>query len=94
VKSSEGRHDDLAQIPTHLHANSLESHALTAGLTDEQLNGQPVAGNSLSVLQCLEHVAISQGAYLNVMGPALRARKVDGPKRIGPITPTLPGAYF
>ncbi len=94
VKSPESMHEDLAQILTHLHANSSESHALTAGMTDEQLNWRPVAGKSWSILQCLEHVAISHGSYLNAMEPTLHARKADGPKRTGPITHTIPGTYF
>ncbi len=81
-------HEDLARILTHLHSDSSEAFTLTAGMTDEQLNWQPTPGKTWSILQCLEHIAISHCSYLDEMERVLQARKSSAPKRNGRIKQT------
>ncbi len=45
---------------------------LTRGLNMDQLTWQPAAGEKWSILECLDHVAISVGIYLDAMEPAIR----------------------
>jgi hypothetical protein len=51
------------RLSFELIANDQAAQAVAAGLTDEQLNWQPAQG-SWSVGQCLEHLCITNEAYL------------------------------
>jgi hypothetical protein len=73
-----------------LSANDESARALMAGLTDEQLNWQPAPG-SWSVGQCLEHLCITNEAYLPAIGAALRGTP-DAPAE--DITPGWFGRWF
>ena len=67
-----------------------EAQALVAGLTEEQLNWQPSAG-SWSIGQCLEHLCITNEAYLPRMAAALEG-KADAP--VEQITPGWLSGWF
>jgi hypothetical protein len=60
-----------ARLAFELSANDQTAQALVAGLTEEQLNWQPAPG-AWSVGQCLEHLCITNEAYLPRMTSALQ----------------------
>jgi hypothetical protein len=78
------------RLAFELSANDQTAHALAAGLTDEQLNWQPAPG-SWSVGQCLEHLCITNEAYLASISAAIR-EKPDSP--VEQITPGRFGGWF
>jgi hypothetical protein len=73
-----------------LGTNDHRAQALAAGLTEQQLNWQPEPG-SWSVGQCLEHLSITNEAYLTSISAALR-EKPDSP--VEQITPGWFGRWF
>ncbi|HTP68101.1 MAG TPA: DinB family protein [Dongiaceae bacterium] len=66
-----------SRLSFELNGLDQEAQALVAGLTEEQLNWQPVAG-SWSIGQCMEHLCITNDAYLPRMTAALDD-KADAP---------------
>src|SRR5438270_10796663 len=79
-----------SRVAAELSANDQSARALLAGLTEEQLNWQP-APVSWSVGQCLEHLCITNEAYLPPMSAAINQRP-DAP--IEQITPGWFGRWF
>jgi hypothetical protein len=73
-----------------LSANDQTAEALSRGLTEEQLNWQPQPG-SWSVGQCLEHLCLTNEAYLTWISVALK-EKPDSP--VEQITPGWFGRWF
>lgn len=73
-----------------LNANDQAAKQLVAGLNEEQLNWQPAPG-SWSVGQCLEHLCITNEAYLPAIVEALR-EKPDAPTE--QIVPGWFGGWF
>ena len=71
------------RLAFELSANDQTANALVAGLTNEQLNWQP-APDSWSVGQCLEHLCITNEAYMPPISAALK-EKPDSP--VEQITP-------
>lgn len=69
-----------------LNANDEAAKKLVAGLNEEQLNWRPAPG-SWSVGQCLEHLCITNEAYLPAIVEALR-EKADAP-----VQQIVPGAF-
>jgi hypothetical protein len=78
------------RLAFELSANDQRAQALAAGLTEEQLNWQPELG-SWSVGQCLEHLCITNEAYLTPISAALK-EKPDAP--VEQITPGWFGRWF
>jgi hypothetical protein len=78
------------RLALELSANDQTAQALAAGLTEEQLNWQPVPG-SWSVGQCLEHLCRTNEAYLTAISAALKD-KPDSP--VEQITPGWFGRWF
>jgi len=78
------------RLAFELSANDQRAQALAAGLTEEQLNWQPELG-SWSVGQCLEHLCITNEAYLTPISAALK-EKPDSP--VEQITPGWFGRWF
>jgi hypothetical protein len=78
------------RLAFELSANDQRARALAAGLTEEQLNWQPELG-SWSVGQCLEHLCITNEAYLTPISAALK-EKPDSP--VEQITPGWFGRWF
>lgn len=66
-----------ARLAFELTANDQTARTLVAELTEEQLNWQPALG-SWSIGQCLEHLCITNEAYLPPMTSALQG-KPDSP---------------
>ena len=62
-----------ARLTAELAANDKTAKDLVAGLTDEQLNWQPVPG-TWSIGQCLEHLCAANEVYLPPISVALRAK--------------------
>jgi hypothetical protein len=71
------------RLSFELIANDQTAQAVAAGLTDEQLNWQPARG-SWSVGQCLEHLCITNEAYLASIYPALKGRSDSSVEQITP----------
>src|SRR5947209_16641423 len=59
-----------SRVAAELSANDQSARALLAGLTEEQLNWQPAPG-TWSVGQCLEHLCLTNEAYLPPIAAAL-----------------------
>lgn len=78
------------RLAFELIGNDQTAQALIAGLTDAQLNWQPAPG-SWSVGQCLEHLCITNKAYLPAISAALQG-KPDSPEEN--ITPGWFGRWF
>lgn len=79
-----------ARLAFELSANDQTAQSLAAGLTEAQLNWQP-APASWSVGQCLEHLCITNEAYLPAISAALRG-KPDSP--VDQITHGFLGRWF
>ena len=79
-----------ARLNAELDANDQTAKKFVAGLTDEQLNWQPAPG-SWSVGQCLEHLCITNDAYLPPISTAVNG-KPDSP--VEQITPGWFGRWF
>jgi len=73
-----------------LQASDEAAKRLVTGLTEEQLNWNPAPG-CWSVGQCLEHLCITNEAYLPAIGGALR-EKPDAP--VEQIVPGWFGGWF
>lgn len=73
-----------------LNANDEAAKKLVAGFNEEQLNWQPAPGR-WSVGQCLEHLCITNEAYLPALVAALR-EKPDAP--VEQIVPGWFGGWF
>jgi len=78
------------RLAFELSANDQTAQALARGLTEEQLNWQPQPG-SWSVGQCLEHLCLTNEAYLTWISVALK-EKPDSP--VEQITPGWFGRWF
>jgi hypothetical protein len=79
-----------ARLALELNANDQTAQALVAGLSEEYLNWQPAQG-SWSIGQCLEHLCITNEAYLPAISAALQG-KPDAPAE--DITPGWFGRWF
>jgi len=75
-----------ARLAFELSANDQTAQALVDGLTEEQLNWQPSPG-AWSVGQCLEHLCITNEAYLPRMISALQGQPDS------PVEQIKPGAF-
>ena len=71
------------RLSFELIANDQTAQAVAAGLTDEQLNWQPAQG-SWSVGQCLEHLCITNEAYLTSIYAALKGKPDSSVEQITP----------
>jgi hypothetical protein len=71
------------RLSFELIANDQTAQAVAAGLTDEQLNWQSAQG-SWSVGQCLEHLCITNEAYLVSIYAALKGRSDSSVEQITP----------
>lgn len=78
------------RLAFELTGNDQTAQTLVAGLSEEQLNWQPVA-DSWSVGQCLEHLSITTEVYLPAMAKALEG-KADAP--VEQITPGWLSRWF
>jgi hypothetical protein len=78
------------RLAFELRANDQTAQMLAAGLTEEQLNWQP-APAAWSVGQCLEHLCITNEAYLPAISAALQG-KLESP--VEQITPGWFGGWF
>jgi DinB superfamily len=79
-----------AQLAAEISANDQSARTLMDGLTEEQLNWQPDPG-SWSVGQCLEHLCMTNEAYLPAIAVALHGQP-DAPAEN--ITPGWFGRWF
>jgi hypothetical protein len=79
-----------ARLSFELVANDQTAQAVAGGLTDEQLNWHPAQG-SWSVGQCLEHLCLTNEAYLASIYAALKGRP-DSP--VEQITPGWLARWF
>ena len=78
------------RLASELSANDQTAQTLIAGLTEEHLSWQPTPG-SWSVGQCLEHLCLTNEAYLQAISAALQG-KPDAP--VESITPGWFGRWF
>jgi DinB superfamily len=74
------------RLAFELSGNDQTAQAIACGLSEAQLNWRP-APTSWSVGQCLEHMAITNEAYLRAMAPALQG------KPDSPVEQITPGAF-
>src|SRR5215471_5819568 len=78
------------RLVADLSAHDQTAKTLVAGLTEEQLNWQPAPG-SWSVGQCLEHLCITNEAYLPPIYAALKGKTHS---QVEQITPGWLGRWF
>jgi DinB superfamily len=79
-----------AHLVLELNTNDQTAQALIAGLTEEHFNWQPAPG-SWGIGQCLEHLCITNEAYLPAISAALQGEP-DAPTEN--ITPGWFGRWF
>lgn len=78
------------RLAAALDANDEAAKRLAAGLSEEQLNWPPAAG-CWSVGQCLEHLCITNEAYLPAISAALEGKRN---RPVEQITPGWFGSWF
>lgn len=86
-------HPDLPRILADFRTNEDAARQLTHPLSDEQLNWQPHNGEAWSILQCLEHLTLTNAAYTGAMRRAA-AEQTAVPPQTGPIQPSVLGGQF
>ena len=77
-----------AEYIAELDRQSTMAQALAGGLSDASLNWQPNGGNSWSVAQCIDHLAIMNAKYLKTMQDAVAANEDQLEPRKAPIQPS------
>ncbi|MEP6715939.1 MAG: DinB family protein [Terriglobia bacterium] len=80
---------DLQSLDEALASNERAVRQVVSGLTQAQLESQPTGG--WSILQCLEHVTLSNESYTHAIGKCLHASQ--RPRR-GTIAPSAGGRWF
>jgi hypothetical protein len=90
VQKERGAPDWSVRLAADLNVNDQAARKLLAELSEEQLNWQPAPG-SWSVGQCLEHLCITNEAYLPSVSLALH-EKPDSP--VEQIAPGWFGGWF
>ena len=78
------------RLASELTTNDQRARALVAGLTEDQLNWQP-ASASWSVGQCLEHLCVTNEAYLPAIAAGLQGKPDEAVENI---TPGWFGGWF
>lgn len=73
----------FVRLSADLSTNDETAKRLVAGLTNEQLNWQPAPG-SWSVGQCIEHLCITNEAYMPPISAALKRRPDSPADQIAP----------
>lgn len=84
---------DLSRLRRHFESNEDAVADLTGGLSATQLNWRAEEGR-WSILQCVEHLALSDAAYVGAMKPAVEQARAQGSRRGGPIEPSAAGKLF
>jgi hypothetical protein len=85
---------DLEALVVAVAAAGADAVALTAPLSDAQANWQPGGGRGWSVVQCLDHLALSNTIYVSHFLPvAERALAAGGPP-FTVLRPTWLGRWF
>jgi hypothetical protein len=86
MPAQESAPPDLQKLLDDLSRNEETVARLVAGLSEAQLKWQPDGGRAWSILQCLEHLTLSNRLYIDQMKPAVeRAPRFDAtPKRFRP----------
>lgn len=87
-----GRPPDLEAVHRDLGAFAPEAQALLEGLDDDAVFWQPEDGRAWSLAQCLDHMSVANGVYLEAMRAGLE--RSSRPPREGPIAPGLFGRFF
>jgi hypothetical protein len=85
---------DLQQTIAAITRNEGKVDQTVKGLSAEQLNWQPNDGKGWSILQCLDHLTLSNQKYLGAMWPALRSADPRRSPRKEPYTPGLIARLF
>jgi hypothetical protein len=85
---------DLGRILADLQSNEVALTDVTAGLSDAELRWQPDNGRGWSILQCVEHLALTNASYTAAMGETLRSPKAANCAGRGDIRPSAAGALF
>jgi hypothetical protein len=86
-------HADIQSLEDQLNAADRDAQSLAAELTPKQGAWQPAPG-SWSVAECLEHLAISNRAYIAAMQLAADRARSEGKMRRGPANPGFFGGWF
>lgn len=85
--------EELAALVAELEAAEREAETLVAGLTEERGTARGADG-SWSVAECLEHLALSNRAYLGPMRVAAGRARARGRTRRGAARPGWIGGMF
>ena len=77
------RDTHLAECARSLQSSRERFEQMVVGMTAQQAAWRP-APDKWSVIECLEHLAVSAEQYLERLGPALAAARVEGLTGTGP----------
>ena len=91
---AEEENADLSGLGRQFESNEAAMRDLTADLTGEQLNWRPDHGRAWSILQCVQHLALSGTSDRGALQPAVDGARGSGPRRRGPIGASAPGRLF
>ncbi len=85
---------DLQEIINDFEQNENHGRKLVSNLSAAQLNRQPGEGKSWSILQCIEHLSLTNLGYIQVMKPMMEtADPLKFPRR-EPLQTGLIGRWF
>lgn len=85
---------DLDRIIHDLAANEAAVLKVSDGLAEDELNRQPAGGRAWGILQCVEHVTMTNRVYTGAMQSVIASGGTAFPPRSGPLQPSLPGRLF
>jgi len=85
---------DVMRILSDITVNEAVARDISAGLNEEQLNWQQVSGRSWSILQCLDHMALTNLKYTAAMQRAVDVAPRPQRPWTGSIASSLIGRRF
>jgi hypothetical protein len=84
---------DLAALTDEFRAIERDADDLLDGLNEDQFNWSPVHGR-WSIGQCVEHLNVINGIYLQGIEEGIRGARAAGRRRSSPIAVTVFGRWF
>jgi hypothetical protein len=85
---------DLQRLIDEIHAAEADARALASALTDAEANWQPGGGAGWSVVQCLDHLAISNRVYTDHFLAVAERAAGGGAGQFTGLRPSAIGRWF
>jgi len=85
---------ELQSLLDQMDACERDAEAILADLDDDGVNWQPGGGTGWSVAQCLNHLIVSNGMYLNGVAERMQAARTANAGTFNGLGPTAIGRWF